>query len=324
MPQTTGCDDPAKMALAHAISAGPALGPLARLGALTRDIKISHTVFALPFALLAAFLAAASGDRLPDAATLGLIVVCMVMARTAAMAVNRWADADLDALNPRTRNRAIPSGRLTKRFVLASACVSGVGFIAVTTGFLLLHNNPYPLALSPFVLAWLVGYSFAKRFTLLCHVWLGVALALSPLAAVVAVEPGYLSESGPWLLAAIVACWVAGFDVIYALQDAGVDRDTGVFSMPARLGSELSLWVSRVLHGLALTGLATLWQTSPMLNAGFAVGIAATGMLLAVEHVLVWRSGTHHIHLAFLTVNGVISLVLAAGGIVDTVRGIAS
>lgn len=291
---------------------------------LARDIKLSHSVFVLPFALLAAFLAAAHGNRLPDWGSVSLIVLCMVLARTAAMAMNRWADGRLDALNPRTAGRAIPAGRLTGRFVLFTALGCAVAFIATTAGFLWLRGNAYPLILSPFVLAWLVAYSFTKRFTSLCHLFLGSALALSPLAAAVAIEPVYLAGVEPYVLAAMVMCWVAGFDMIYALQDVASDRSGGIFSLPARLGVEPALWVSRALHVLALGGLIWLLLISPVLGWGFAVAMVIVAVLLIVEHALVWRSNTHYIHIAFLTVNGVISLLVGALGIVDVVRVIKS
>ncbi len=291
-----------------------------RLLAVARDIKLSHSVFALPFALLATFLAAATQGRTPSWVELLLIVVCMVLARTVAMTVNRWADARLDAANPRTAGRAIPSGRLDRTFVLTVALACAVLFIVATSFFWVLHDNLWPLLLSPLVLAWLAGYSFTKRFTWLCHLWLGAALALSPLAAYIAIAPYALhSTSGAWLLAAMVACWVAGFDVIYALQDIDVDRAAGLHSMPARLGAGPALWISRTLHLTALAALVALWRTDPQLDQLFAVGIAVVAALLIVEHALVWGSRTHRLNVAFLTVNGVISLVLGGLGIADAV-----
>ena len=288
---------------------------------VARDIKLSHSVFALPFALLATFLAAAHGGRLPGAMTLGLIVVCMVLARTTAMTFNRWADAALDALNPRAAVRAIPAGRLTAGFVLGVSIASAAGFVVAAAGFWWLDGNAYPLVFSPLVLAWLLGYSFTKRFTWLCHLFLGGALAISPLAAALAVEPAYLAQGAPYLLAGMVACWVAGFDLIYALQDVRADRETGVYSMPAKIGVEPALWVSRGLHVVAVVALLAVWRCSPSLGVGFAVGVAAVVLLLIVEHALVWRSSTHYINTAFLTVNGVISVLLGGLGIVDVVRG---
>lgn len=287
------------------------------LALVARDIKLSHTVFALPFALLAGFMAAGHSGHSLTWPTLGLIVVCMVLARTMAMAVNRWADAKIDAANPRTAGRAIPAGRLPASFMRGVAVVCAAGFVTAAGGFWLVNDNPWPLVASPAVLAWLAGYSYTKRFTSLCHLYLGSALALSPLAAATAVAPGYMGTPEPYFLAAMVMCWVAGFDVIYALQDVDLDRQHGLFSMPARLGVEPALWVSRALHVASLAALALLWRSSPQLGTGFAIGIALVAGLLLLEHALVWRSKTKHIHMVFFTLNGVISLVLGGLGIAD-------
>lgn len=289
----------------------------ARLLAVARDIKLSHSVFALPFALLATFLAAASQGRVPSAAELVLIVICMVLARTMAMAVNRWADARFDAANPRTAGRAIPAGRVSRSFMLTVATVCAGLFIVAASFFWVMRDNVWPMLLSPLVLAWLAGYSFTKRFTWLCHLWLGAALALSPLAAAVAIAPAFVTAASPWLLAAMVASWVAGFDVIYALQDIDVDRTGGLHSMPSRLGPGAALWISRVLHLTSLAALVLLWRTDTHLHTLFAVGIVLVAALLVLEHALVWGSRTHRLNLAFLTVNGVISLALGGLGIAD-------
>lgn len=291
----------------------------APLLALARDIKLAHSVFALPFALLAMFLAAGSVGRLPSVGQSVLIVVCMVLARTVAMAVNRWADADFDANNPRAAGRAIPSGRLSRGFVLGAAIACGGLFIVTTGGFWWLDGNPWPLVLSPLVLAYLAGYSFTKRFTWLCHVYLGTALALSPIAAVIAIQPGYLAASAPWLLALMVATWVAGFDIIYALQDIEIDRADGLYSIPSRLGPNAALWIARGLHALTVVALLWLWRDSPQLGTLFLVASLLTVALLVLEHALVWGSKTNYISIAFMTVNGTISLLLGAAGIADAV-----
>ncbi len=285
--------------------------------ALARDIKLAHSVFALPFALLATFLAAGSVARLPQAITLGLIVLCMFTARTVAMAVNRWADASMDAGNPRTAKRAIPRGDLTRRFVLGTAVGCSAVFIVATAGFWLFNHNPWPLILSPLVLAYLAAYSFTKRITWLCHVVLGSALAISPLAAVIAVQPSYLANPVPYVLAGIVLCWVAGFDVIYALQDLSYDRAHGVCSMPANLGVTRAMWISRTLHLGAAVGLLALIPLSQQLATCFAVAAALTVALLIVEHILVRDSRIQHMKIAFGTINGIISLALGAAGILD-------
>ncbi len=302
-----------------AAPAEPATALPQKLAAVAGDIKLSHTVFAMPFALLATFLSAGWSGRLPGFDEFVLIVVCMFLARTFAMTVNRLADARLDASNPRTAGRALPSGRLDTVFVRATAAISAMLFIIAAGGFWLMHDNFWPMVLSPFVLIYLTGYSYTKRFTWLCHLYLGTALALSPIAAVIAIEPGYLIRVEPWLLAGMVACWVGGFDVIYALQDIEHDTSMGLFSMPSRLGAVTSLWISRALHLAAIACLLGLWYVSPLLGAWFLAAAILTLALLLLEHALVWRSSTHHIHTAFLTTNGIISLLLGAAGIVEVV-----
>lgn len=311
------------MSNAEAVSPG-ATGMWRRLIAVAGDIKLSHTIFALPFALLATFLAAAHRGELPTLLTIALIIVCMVLARTVAMTMNRWADAAYDAANPRTRRRAVPSGRLPRSWMLGASVISAVGFVIVCDGFWYFNGNPLPFVLSPLVLLWLAGYSFTKRFTSLCHLFLGSALALSPVAAAIAVEPGHLRTPEPWLLAAMVMCWVAGFDVIYALQDVAIDRELGVLSLPATIGVEPALWVSRLLHAISLAALIALGTISAHLGTAFAAGVLAVGGLLVLEHALVWRSESRRINMAFFTVNGVISLLLGTLGVIDVWRNLGS
>ncbi|MDP6058950.1 MAG: 4-hydroxybenzoate octaprenyltransferase [Pirellulaceae bacterium] len=293
-----------------------------RLGLVARDIKLSHSVFALPVALLATFMAAGAENRLPRVATLVLIILCMVLGRTVAMAANRAVDAPLDAMNPRTAGRAIPSGRLNRSFMLGMVICCSAGFVVTTAGFWVLYNNPWPTLLSAPVLTWLVGYSFTKRFTWLCHLFLGVALALSPLAAAIAVNPAYMAKGEPYLLALMTICWVAGFDVIYALADIKADRTNDVFSMPANLGVRRALSIAAALHLVSITALVALLRIGPQLSQGFAIGIGFAGALLLIEHTVVWASGTRHIHLTFFTLNGLVSIVLGALGIVDVVRAV--
>ena len=293
---------------------------MAALVAIARDIKLTHSVFALPFALLAMCLAAGSEARLPTAIEITLIVICMVLGRTVAMTVNRLADARFDADNPRTAGRAIPSGRVTPRAMRLAAITCAVGFILAAGGFWLWRDNPWPLLLSPLVLAYLAAYSYTKRFTWACHLYLGAALAISPLAAVIAIAPAYLGQPAPWLIAALVVGWVAGFDIIYALQDVAVDQAQQLWSLPSRLGIEPALWISRALHLAASAALLLAWYLSPQLGPFFLAAAIATVALLLLEHTLVWRSHTHHIHLAFFTLNGLISLLLGAAGILDVIR----
>jgi len=281
-----------------------------------RDIKLSHSIFALPFALLAMFLAAGSMTRLPTWIEALLILACMVTARTFAMATNRWADRKLDAANPRTAGRAIPAGKLSPWFVFGMMSLCAIAFISSCAGFVQ-YLNPWPLILSPLVLAWLAFYSYAKRFTWLCHVILGIALAISPLAAAIAIEPDYLRHPGVYLLVVMVATWVAGFDIIYALQDVEVDRQMGLYSMPAKLGERKALWISRGLHVISLGSLVMLWNLERQLGVFFLGGVVIVAGLLILEHALVWGSKTGSINMAFFTVNGVISVLLGALGILD-------
>jgi 4-hydroxybenzoate polyprenyltransferase len=285
--------------------------------ALGRDIKLSHSVFALPFAVLGMMLAAGWAGRLPRVIELLLIVFCMVTARTYAMAVNRWADATIDAANPRTAKRALPSGRVGRGFMVMTIGLSASGLVGGAAGFWIVSNNAWPVLLSPLVLAVLSVYSFAKRFTWACHLLLGFALAISPVAAAVAIEPGYLGQPTAWLLAGMVLCWVAGFDVIYALQDVGFDRQAGLFSMPATLGEDRAIWISRFLHVGAWGLLVAAWWVSPQLQVMFAAAVIAVGVLLVLEHFLIWRSPTRHLNMAFFTVNGVVSVLLGLAGCVD-------
>jgi 4-hydroxybenzoate polyprenyltransferase len=292
-----------------------------RIVLLARDIKISHSIFALPFALLASYLAAAQRGEPLCGDELGLIVMCMVLARTVAMTMNRWADRFIDQKNPRTALRAIPSGQLTAKFVLNTAVVCSLLFMAATSGFYFMNGNAWPLILSPIVLVWLAGYSFTKRFTWMCHLVLGSALAISPLAAAIAIYPPYLGYKAPYLLAMMVMCWVAGFDVIYALQDVNSDREKDIYSMPAKLGVNRALWISRTLHVSAVAALAVLIMAGPPLGLGFTIGVGIIVLLLILEHALVWHSHTHHIHMAFFTLNGIISLLLGGLGIIDVLHG---
>lgn len=298
----------------------PPIPVASALGLMARDIKLAHSVFALPFALLGAFLA-----RDPMAAwsafagQLILVVLCMVLARTWAMLVNRLLDRRIDAANPRTKRRAFASGALDPRRGWTAAIACAILFIVCTSAYLLLFGNPWPVMLAAPVLAWIAFYSLTKRFTALCHVVLGVALALSPVAAALAIRPHALMElPGLWCLAAMVALWVAGFDVIYALQDLEFDRAAGLRSIPAALGWRGALWASRVLHLGSAAFLVAVWALTPRLDVPFGVGAAVTLGLLVTEHVVVARSGRKGLDMAFFTLNGVVSCVLGAVGIVDT------
>jgi 4-hydroxybenzoate polyprenyltransferase len=295
---------------------------VARLRIAAADIKLAHSIFALPFALLGAFLAR---DRTAPwsqfALQLALVVLCMVFARTWAMLFNRLADRRYDAANPRTARRAFAAGRLSPGQGWILALASAALFILGASGFWLFFANPWPALLAVPVLAWIAFYSLTKRFTALCHIFLGGALAASPLAAAIAIDPSSLGGvPALWWIAAMVLVWVAGFDIIYALQDVDFDRAARLASIPARLGPAAALWVSRGLHAGAVAFLVLAWRADPRLAWFFAAGIAAVALLLVVEHAILIVRGRAGLHMAFFTVNGIVSCVLGAAGILDLLR----
>ena len=287
----------------------------AKLALFAGDIKIAHTVFALPFALLSTFLAA---EGLPRAGVLGVILLCMVTARTVAMSANRLLDAELDARNPRTARRAIPSGRLSRLFVVGILGVCAMGFVAATWLFQFRYANPWPLRLAAPVLLYLAAYPLLKRFTRLCHYYLGAALALAPICAWVAVR-GSIDLTPVWMAGAVLL-WTAGFDIIYACQDYASDLETGVVSVPSRLGIAKALWVSRLTHLGCVAMLLLLGWWSPLLGVLYFAGVGAAIILLIIEHNLVRPDDLSKAGLAFFTMNGIISLLLGALGIADVLR----
>ena len=247
----------------------------ARLGDYLRLVKFSHSVFALPFALMAAWIAA---DGLPAARTIAGVVVCAVAARTAAMAFNRLVDRRIDADNPRTARREIPAGVISAPAAMALIVASSAIFIAGAA-----YLNPLCGWLSPVVLLWLLGYSFAKRFTWLAHIWLGAALGLAPLGAWLAVRGDFSGSQAPALLLALaVTLWVAGFDLIYATQDAGFDRDRGLASIPARFGIATALRTSAVFHVATVALLAAVgWSAD--LSWVYGTGVLGATALLVLR-----------------------------------------
>jgi 4-hydroxybenzoate polyprenyltransferase len=319
-----------------AAPAAPAPGWFASLRLAAADIKIAHSVFALPFAILAAFLASPvfRADEPTDLelrsgldrtwrtflAQLAIVVACMIFARTWAMLVNRLADRAFDAENQRTATRLIASGALPLARARAITAAAGIGFVTATALFLL-YKNPWPILLSVPVLAWIALYSYTKRFTWLCHIFLGGALAASPLAAAIAIRPGALADTPSlWYLSGFVLLWVAGFDVLYAIQDIDFDRSRGLSSIPAKVGLRSALHASRALHAVAFVGLALAVQTEPRFGVATHVSVAAVAALLVTEHVVVARRGVRGIPMAFFTLNGIVSCLLGAAGIVDIVR----
>lgn len=262
-------------------------------------IKFSHTIFALPFALSGALLAAGG---LPTVAQLFWIVMAMVGARTAAMALNRLIDAEIDARNPRTAGRAIPAGLISKGVTVAFI-VGSLALLLVSAAQL----NQLCLLLSPLAIFFLVLYSYCKRFTSLAHVVLGICLAVAPIGAWVAIR-GTL-DAPAFILGAAVLFWVAGFDILYALQDLDFDRKAGLHSIPVLLGVEGSLWTARMFHLVMIALLLGLFTTMK-LGAYFMVGILVTSGMLLYEHWLLRDGDLEKLDAAFFNMNGYISIVI--------------
>jgi 4-hydroxybenzoate polyprenyltransferase len=281
-----------------------------RLAAYANFVKVAHTVFALPFTIVGIVTAAM---RYPvQARTVGLAVLAFGAARFAGMGFNRIADVRIDALNPRTAGRELPSGRmsLTEAWVLVTA----MAMLFLLCAWLL---NPLCFKLAPVALLWICGYSFTKRFTALSHLWLGWGLAIAPVG-------GYLAVAGEWstpwwlllALASAVACWVAGFDVIYALQDEAFDQKEGLKSIPQALGARRAIVVARWLHIVAISALALFALYA---GYGWVMGLAiiAAAAILLWEHRLVRVGDYSKLDVAFFTMNGVISGVVALGALLD-------
>ena len=296
--------------------------PTGLLRVVAGDIKLAHSVFAMPFAVLAAFMAAAPAGRAIDWPRFGvqllLVVLAMVLARSVAMLANRILDRHIDAANPRTARRAIPGGRLGVGAALAVLGTCAAGFMGVCVLFGALYGNWWPAGLGLPVLGWLSVYPLCKRFTIASHLVLGSALAISPLAAALAVSPPALGEQAAlWLLAGMVLFWVAGFDVIYALRDAAVDREQGLHSVPGRLGARATLAVSRLLHVTAALLLAVAAVIDPRFGLLFMLGVLIVCGLLLYEHRTVAHWGTSRIAMAFFAFNGLISCLLGLLGVLD-------
>lgn len=272
-------------------------------------IKWEHSVFALPFALCGAMLAA---NGIPTTHQIVWIVVAMVAARTAAMSFNRLADATIDAANPRTRTRALPAGALTQSFVRNFVLVSSAVFVLAAW-----ELNRLSFLLSPVALAVLLVYSYTKRWTRWSHIVLGFALGIAPAAAWIAVR-GSL-DPRILLLTAAVTFWVAGFDVLYACQDYDFDRVSGLHSIPRYCGIGNALWIARLFHLSMIVLLAGLvWEFS--LGVLAMAGVAAVLLLLAYEHSLVSKDDLSKLNAAFFTMNGVIAVVFFVFVALDVIR----
>ncbi|HEY6968271.1 MAG TPA: UbiA-like polyprenyltransferase [Candidatus Angelobacter sp.] len=268
------------------------------IGITLEMIKWEHSVFALPFALCGAMLAAGG---MPTATQLGWILVCMVSARSAAMAFNRLADAQIDAANPRTATRAIPTGILSQKFVVLFVAAACAVFVLAAS-----QLNRLTLYLSPLALAIVLLYSFTKRFTRWSHLLLGLSLGIAPAAAWIAVR-GSL-DARILILTAAVTFWVGGFDVLYACQDIDFDRAYGLNSIPQAYGIRSALWFSRTLHLIMLGLLFTLVLMFGLGKIAM-LGVLAVALLLAYEHSLVSPTNLSRLNAAFFTMNGVISVV---------------
>lgn len=275
-------------------------GFFSKLSTTLSMIKFEHTLFALPFAFLGAIMAA---NGLPTWNQILWITVAMIGARSAAMTFNRIVDRDIDAKNPRTANRELPSGKLSPGFAWA--------FLYVAIGVFLLASyslNWLTFALSPIALVCVLGYSYAKRFTSLAHLLLGAALAIAPSAAWIAVT-GSLADDVPILLSLFVLMWTAGFDVLYACQDYDYDRKAGLRSIPARFGIARSLWIARLFHFQAFVVMLVLWLVSGMSWISLA-GVGLVSALFVYQHSLLKPNDLSKMNAAFFTTNAFVSVIL--------------
>ncbi len=283
------------------------LQPAIRKTALFLDlIKFSHTIFALPFAFMGAILAARG---VPAPPTLLWIVLAMVGARSGAMAMNRLADQEIDARNPRTRERALPKGLVRRGEVILLMLGSFALFL-----FAAARLNPLCLKLAPFAMAVLILYSYTKRFTFLSHLILGLALAMAPLGAWIAVT-GEVAAA-PVVLGLAVLFWVAGFDILYAMADIDFDRASGLYSIPARFGAASGMAISRTLHALTLLLLLLLIFLLG-LRSFYLAGVLLASGFLVYEHLLLIRYGLKRLDAAFFTANGLLSITLFCFTLLD-------
>jgi len=275
-------------------------------------VKLPHTLFALPFALLGVVVA--SYTHAVTWRVVALVVVAFTAARFVAMGFNRIADRALDARNPRTQNRELPTGRLSLTQAWGGVITACALFLVAAWAL-----NPLCFALSPFALAWIAAYSYTKRFTHWSHLWLGFSLAIAPAG-------GYLAVAGSWsepwwlllVIAAAVTCWVAGFDVFYALQDEAFDRAERLKSLVVRLGQGRAILVAKALHGVAVAALLAFgWGAA--LGWPYYVGVGIGAGLIAWEHQLVRPGDLSRLNAAFFTINGIVSIVVFVGALVDRI-----
>jgi 4-hydroxybenzoate polyprenyltransferase len=274
----------------------PTQGFFHKLRVVMEMIKIEHTLFALPFAFMGAVLAE---KKLPSLAICGWILVAMVGARSAAMAFNRLVDRHFDAKNPRTASRAIPAGLISLPFVIGFTIVSSLLLIGAAA-----RLNPLCLALSPLALLLVFFYSFTKRFTAWSHAWLGLALAVAPMGAWLAVTGAFALP--PFFLCAAVVCWLIGFDTLYALQDVDFDQKAGLHSLPVKLGPQRALKLARWFHAGMVLCLVALGYVHH-LGLSYGIGVALSAILIAYEHAIIAPDDLKKLNVAFFNVNITIS-----------------
>jgi 4-hydroxybenzoate polyprenyltransferase len=272
-------------------------------------VKFSHTVFALPFAIIGFSMALSLEDQHLNIRLLLLVILCMVLARNSAMGFNRYADRNFDALNPRTSGREIPAGKIQKRAVAAFVIINSILFI-ITTGFI----NNLTLLLSPVALAIILSYSLTKRITILCHFILGLGLSLAPIGA-------YISVTGrfniiPLIYSFIVITWVSGFDIIYALQDDDFDRTNKLHSIPSLVGRKRAIIISSIVHFITFL-LVILAGTLNKSGLIFWIGAAIFTILLVYQHLIIKPDNITKVNLAFATTNGIASIIFATFVVMD-------
>lgn len=282
---------------------------MARIKDYISLVVFSHTIFAMPFALIGFFLAIRYSGYPFSWMTLLLSIGCMVLARNAAMGFNRWADRHIDEKNPRTAQREIPKGLIKGKSALAFSIFMAIHFI-ILAGFI----NPLCLMLSPIALLIILGYSYTKRFTWLCHLILGLGLALAPIGAYIAIAAQF--HWLPLMFSGIVLTWVGGFDIIYALQDEQFDKSNGYFSIPSKVGVRHALRISAILHSLTF-----MIVLSAGIVAGFGIlywlGTLAFTSLLVYQHLIVKPGDLSRVNRAFGTTNGIASVIFAVFVITD-------
>lgn len=280
-----------------------------------RLVKFSHTIFAMPFAMLAFVYAVktsgvAAGGNSPWwwATLLVQVVLCMVFARNVAMGFNRWADRDIDAKNPRTADREIPAGKISARAALWFVIINALLFVGVASTI-----NLLTALLSPVALGVVMFYSYCKRFTSLAHMVLGLSLGIAPVGAYIAVTGEFALEA--CILSLVVITWTSGFDIIYALQDRDFDREQGLHSIPAKFSPAQALAISIALHAVSIASL--VWFATYLPSSVWTwAGVAAFAAILCLEHILVTPTRTRHIGIAFGTLNGMASMTLAVLAII--------